>query len=188
MKTKGTALSSQHLPLKTFQISTCLPPVLRERSSWVERRQDCDLEDSGPLRFLPFLSRFPWSSHWPPWGCFLTFKEASRGLPWWLSGKESTCRYRKHGFNLWSGKMPNTVEQLSPHIITTEPVCNSPWAATPEAHMSPCSTTSEATTVRRPCTATGKQPPLAAPTESPHATAKTQHSHRQTNTTLKRDY
>ena len=142
----------------------------------------------GSSEVLPFLSRLPWSSHWPPWDCFLTFKEASRGLPWWLSGKEPTCRYRKHGFNLWSGKMPNTVEQLSPHIITTEPVCNSPWAATPEAHMSQCSTTSEATAVRRPYAATGKQPPLAAPTESPHTTAKTQHSHRQINTTLKRDY
>ena len=53
MKTKGLALSSQHLPLRAFQISTCLPPVLRERSSWVERCQDCDLEDSGPLRFCP---------------------------------------------------------------------------------------------------------------------------------------
>ena len=28
------------------------------------------------------------------------------GLPWWLSGKESTCQCRKLGFNLWVGKIP----------------------------------------------------------------------------------
>ena len=27
------------------------------------------------------------------------------GLPWWLSGKESTCQYRRHGFNPWVGKI-----------------------------------------------------------------------------------
>ena len=26
------------------------------------------------------------------------------GLLWWLSGKESTCQYRRHGFNPWAGK------------------------------------------------------------------------------------
>ena len=29
------------------------------------------------------------------------------GLPWWLSGKESSCqcrRFRRHGFNPWVGK------------------------------------------------------------------------------------
>ena len=29
-----------------------------------------------------------------------------RGLPWWLSGKESTCQCRRHGFNPWVGKIP----------------------------------------------------------------------------------
>ena len=28
------------------------------------------------------------------------------GLPWWLSGKESTCQCRKHGFNPWFGIEP----------------------------------------------------------------------------------
>ena len=30
------------------------------------------------------------------------------GLPWWLSGKESSCqcrRFRRHGFNPWVGKV-----------------------------------------------------------------------------------
>jgi len=28
------------------------------------------------------------------------------GLPWWLSGKQSTCQYRRNGFNPWMGKTP----------------------------------------------------------------------------------
>ena len=28
------------------------------------------------------------------------------GLPWWLRGKESTCQYRRQGFNPWSGRSP----------------------------------------------------------------------------------
>ena len=28
------------------------------------------------------------------------------GLPWWLSGKESTCQWRRHRLDLWVGKIP----------------------------------------------------------------------------------
>ena len=28
------------------------------------------------------------------------------GLPWWLSGKESTCQSKRHEFNPWVGKTP----------------------------------------------------------------------------------
>ena len=27
------------------------------------------------------------------------------GLPWWLSGKESACQWRRHGFDPWVGKI-----------------------------------------------------------------------------------
>ena len=27
-------------------------------------------------------------------------------LPWWLSGKESACQYRRHRFDPWVGKIP----------------------------------------------------------------------------------
>ena len=27
-------------------------------------------------------------------------------LPWWLSGQESTCQYRRLGFDLWVGRTP----------------------------------------------------------------------------------
>ena len=43
-------------------------------------------------------------------------QQSSPGLPWWLSGKESTCQCRRHGFNPWSGKIPHATEQLSPLV------------------------------------------------------------------------
>ena len=47
------------------------------------------------------------------------------GLPWWLSGKESTCQCRRHGSDPWSRKIPHATEQLSPQATTTEPVLQS---------------------------------------------------------------
>ena len=76
------------------------------------------------------------------------------GLPWWLSNKESACQCRRHEFNPWSEKIPNTSEQLSPHTTTTEPVlwslgaaATEPNATTTEACVpySLCSTTREDT-------------------------------------------
>ena len=44
------------------------------------------------------------------------------GLPWCLSGKESTCQCRKYGLHPWSGRIPHPAEQLSPCPTTVEPV------------------------------------------------------------------
>ena len=55
--------------------------------------------------------------------------ESSIGLPWWLSGKESTCQCRRHGFDPWSEKIPHTLGQLSPWVTSTEP--RSPRAGAP---------------------------------------------------------
>ena len=41
-------------------------------------------------------------------------------FPWWLSGKESACQCRGHGFDPWSRKIPRAVEQLSLHTTTRE--------------------------------------------------------------------
>ena len=51
-----------------------------------------------------------------------SLKQTNEWLPWWLSGKESTCQCRRHGFNPWSGKIPYAMEQLSWCITTIEPV------------------------------------------------------------------
>ena len=66
----------------------------------------------------------------------LCFLETAVGLPWWLSGKESTCPCRRHGFHPQYGKIPHSAEQLSL-----------------------CSTTREATTTRSPHTTTRERSP-----------------------------
>ena len=33
-------------------------------------------------------------------------KKRQTGLPWWLSGKESTCQCRRHRFDPWVRKVP----------------------------------------------------------------------------------
>ena len=55
-------------------------------------------------------------------------------LPWWLSGKESSCRWR-HEFDPWSRKIPYAAEQLSLCTTTIEPALWSPGTANTEAHM-----------------------------------------------------
>ena len=99
----------------------------------------------------------------------------STGLPWWLSGKESACQCRGHGFDPWPRKIPHAAEQLSPCTTTTEPVVYSQEATTTEptcpnyqacAPQSPLSTT-EASSLRSSCTTTREQPPLAATREKP---------------------
>ena len=50
-------------------------------------------------------------------------RESTLGLLWWLSGKESTCQWRRHGFHTWprSRKIPHASEQLSLWTTTAEP-------------------------------------------------------------------
>ena len=47
------------------------------------------------------------------------------GLPWWLSGEESDCQYRGHGFDPWPGKIPYAEGQLSLCATATEPTHSS---------------------------------------------------------------
>ena len=53
-------------------------------------------------------------------------------LSWWLSGKKSAYQCRRHVFDPWSRKVQHAVEQLSLHTSATEPVRQSPGAATAE--------------------------------------------------------
>ena len=50
------------------------------------------------------------------------FLTVSAGLPWWLSGKESACQYKRCRFNPWSEKIPHAKEQLSPCATSIKPV------------------------------------------------------------------
>ena len=59
------------------------------------------------------------------------------GLPWWLSGKESTCQGKGHGFAPWAGKIPRATEHLSPYATTMgacalEPGSHSYWTQVPQ--------------------------------------------------------
>ena len=52
-----------------------------------------------------------WLSHWThTW----RRKHCGAGLPWGLSGKESTCRCRARGCSPWPATIPQAAEQRSP--------------------------------------------------------------------------
>ena len=53
---------------------------------------------------------------------FLTEKQKTTGIPWWLSDKGSACQCRSRGFDPCSGKIPRASEQLSSCATTAEPV------------------------------------------------------------------
>ena len=60
-----------------------------------------------------------------------------QGLSWWLSGKESACQCRRHGFNLWSGRIPTHCRALGPRhynywACTLEPGSRSCWVRVPQ--------------------------------------------------------
>ena len=67
-------------------------------------------------------------------------KNDTQGLPWWRSGWESTCQWRAHGFEPWSGKIPHAVEQLS---LCAKLLSLCSRACAPQL-LSPCATTTEA--------------------------------------------
>ena len=56
------------------------------------------------------------------------------GLPWWLSGEENPCQFRRHVFDLWSRKIPRALEPLGHRSTAAEPVLQSREAAATEAH------------------------------------------------------
>ena len=96
-----------------------------------------------------------------------------QGLPWWLSGRESTCQCRRHGFDPWSRKIPHAAELLSLGSRPWEPPVLSSHAATTEARtcLEPALRSERATAVRslklERSTATREWPPLSATREKP---------------------
>ena len=86
------------------------------------------------------------------------------GLPWWRSGWESACQCRGHGFEPWSGKIPQAAEQLGPWATTTEP-----------ARLEPVLRNKRGRDSERPAHGNEERPPLATTRESPRTETKTQH-------------
>ena len=105
------------------------------------------------------------------------------GLPWWLSGKQFTCRGRRHGFDSWSGKIPHAAEQLrvcatspKPAHLSPEPQLLSPRARALQR---------EGSTMGSPRSAIREWPPLATTREKlvQHRRARTvTHTHTHTHT------
>ena len=112
----------------------------------------------------------------PRWLTRVLIKGKQR-IPWWLSGKESTCQCRRQRFDPRSRKISHTVEQLSLCATTTEPVFQSLGAATTKARMpqSLCSSTREVTEMRSLHTAPREQSGFHNQRKVLAAT-KTQHS------------
>ena len=54
------------------------------------------------------------------------------GLPWWLSGKKSTCQCGRHGFDPWVGKTPTKKEIGHPlqYSCLGNPMNRGVWGAT----------------------------------------------------------
>ena len=69
----------------------------------------------------------------------IPLKTYKKGAPQWLSGKESTCQCRRHGFDPWSKTIPHATEQETPCATTTELHCR----ARKSELLSPCATTTE---------------------------------------------
>ena len=59
----------------------------------------------------------------------LNFQNLRKELPGWLSGKESACQCRRHGFSPWPGKIPYAAEQPSASATTPEPLFQRPCSA-----------------------------------------------------------
>ena len=68
----------------------------------LKQLRDCILSPLSPNgQMWPRLGQS--GTHSGPWVRGLWAKE---GLPWWISGKESTCQFRRHRFDPWVGKIP----------------------------------------------------------------------------------
>ena len=78
------------------------PPAVTDytRDSIFRICEKCELE-LVPPRCLPALTFYDSISQ-----SIFTRVSHLQGLPWWLSGKESTCQHRRHSFDPWVGKIP----------------------------------------------------------------------------------
>ena len=59
-----------------------------------------------PLQVFSATPKYTTCTKFLDSGPFLWGPKPRQGLPWWLSGKESTCHCRRRGFDPWVGKIP----------------------------------------------------------------------------------
>ena len=92
-----------------------------------------------------------------------TFLALKTGLPWWLSGKKSTCQCRRQRFHPWSGRIPRGVEQLSlyaPQLSSLRSGAREPAPLKPRT-LEPGAPQQEQPLRWEACTATGGWPLLS---------------------------
>ena len=103
-------------------------------------------------------------SHMVQWRVsILQLKKRYWGLPFWFSGKESTCQCRRRRFDPWWGK-------ISPCHRATKPLHHNYWACAPE----PPTPQLLKPTHPRACAVQQEKPPQW----EVHAAVKTQQNHR----------
>ena len=99
-----------------------------------------------------------------------------RVLPWWLSGKESSCQCRNTGSVPDLGRSQHAAGELSPCATTIELVLQSLGIINTEAKchhclsqltLGPDSATKEAPVMASLCTASKEQPPVTTPRQKP---------------------
>ena len=56
------------------------------------------------------------------WNFISLLLKILQGLPWWLSGKESSCQFIRHRFSPSSRKILHAMKQLRPWATAIEPV------------------------------------------------------------------
>ena len=91
------------------------------------------------------------------------FKE----LPWWLSGKESSCQWRRHMFDPWSWKNPHAREATKPvchnyQVCALEPGNCNYWSL---HALEPSLFNKRSHENEKPMDHNKEQPPLATPRE-----------------------
>ena len=90
MTSAGHIASSTHICLRTTCIGCQDPTQLRKTLT---------------LFLLPGQLVYWQAVSWVP-AVFYHASVLQQGLPWWLSGKESTCQCMRPGFNPWIRKIP----------------------------------------------------------------------------------
>ena len=85
------------------------------------------VDNSQVQQNLKKYTRYCWGKEaavcFGPWT--RTIQSSPKGLPWWLSSKESTCQHRRHGFNPWPGRSHTwNIWACAPQLLS---LCSGAW-------------------------------------------------------------
>ena len=108
----------------------CLPPMRETRVRSLGR------EDPLEKEMVTHSSILTWRIPWILSSSIINLRKL-RGLPWWLSGKKSTCQCRRREFDPWVGKIPwRRKWQPTPVSCLGNPMDRGAWQPTVQDHKS----------------------------------------------------